>query len=74
MSSENPSLKTRKRKSNGSKNDVKPIKKTKPESIDVKNEKVQEQAQLKHTSGKLIKISPKDVLKSTPKLVNNDND
>ena len=50
MSSEKPSLKTRKRKSNGNKNDVKPIKK----------------------SGKLIKISPEDVLKSSPKLVNND--
>ena len=50
MSSEKPSLKTRKRKSNGNKNDVKPIKK----------------------SGKLIKISPVDVLKSSPKLVNND--
>ena len=72
MSSEKPSLKTRKRKSNGSKNDVKPIKKTKPESLDVKNEKVQEHTQLKRTSGKLIKISPEDVLKSSPKLVNND--
>ena len=39
MSSEKPSLKPRKRKSNGSKNDVKPIKKTKPESIDGKNDK-----------------------------------
>ena len=72
MSSEKPSLKTRKRKSNGSKNDVKPIKKTKPESLDVKNEKVQQHTQFKHTSGKLIKISPEDVLKSSPKLVNND--
>ena len=72
MSSEKPSLKTRKRKSNGSKNDVKPIKKTKPESLDVKNEKVQEHTKFKHTSGKLIKISPEDVLKSSPKLVNND--
>ena len=72
MSSEKPSSKTRKRKSNGSKNDVKPIKKTKPESIDVKNEKVQEQTQFKHKSGKLIKISPEDVLKSSPKLINND--
>ena len=72
MSSEKPSLKTRKRKSNGSKNDVKPIKKTKPESLDVKNEKVQEHTQFKRTSGKLIKISPEDVLKSSPKLVNND--
>ena len=72
MSSEKPSSKTRKRKSNGSKNDVKPIKKTKPESLDVKNEKVQKHTQFKHTSGKLIKISPEDLSKSNPKLVNND--
>jgi hypothetical protein len=72
VSSEKPSVKTRKRKSNGSKNNVKPIKKTKPESLDVKDEKVQQHTQFKHTSGKLIKISPEDVLKSSPKLVTND--